>query len=96
MILKGYVTNYSTEWKKPILNSFYGWNSVTINMMCYPDSVISARDIISGDGAASTQNTYNTRFPSDVGSSNVMTRKDTNNRSNFRNSGTIGGNLRYT
>jgi hypothetical protein len=95
MILKGYVTNYSTEWKKPILNTFYGWNSVTINMMCYPDSVISARDIISGEGAASTQNTYNTKFPSDVGSSNVMTRKDTTDRSNYRNSGTIGGDLRY-
>lgn len=95
MILKGYVTNYSTEWKKPILNTFYGWNSVTINMMCYPDSVISARDIISNKGSASTQNTYNTLFPDNIGNSNVMTRDDTTNRSNLRHGGTIGGDLRY-
>ena len=70
MILKGYIESYSTQWKKPIINTFYGWNSVSITMKCYPDTVISASDIISGN--TSTQNTYNTRFPSKVGSSNVM------------------------
>ena len=95
MILKGFVQNYSTEWKKPIINTFYGWNSVTINMDCYPDSVISAREFIENGadrGNASTQNTYNTKFPTNVGNSNVMTRSDTTNRTNARSNGqTIGG-----
>jgi len=85
MILKGYVTSYQTEWKKPIINTFYGWNSVSISMECYPDSIISARDIISNTGAASTQNTYNTKYPTSVSNkSNVMNREDTMNRSNAR------------
>lgn len=93
MILKGFVESYSTEWKKPILNTFYGWNSVTINMSCYPDTIISARDMITNhkEGTASTQNTYNTMFPSKAGNSNVMTRADTTNRTNSRSLGSIGG-----
>lgn len=93
MILKGYVRNYSTEWKKPIINTFYGWNTVSINMDCYPDSIISARDIItnSSNGTSSTQNTYNTTFPNNIGSSNVMTRWDTTSRTNSRTRGSIGG-----
>lgn len=96
MILKGYVTSYSTTWKKPILNSFYGWNSVNINMDCYPDSIVSAKNIMTSSGSASTQNTYNTVFPDNVGSSNVMQRKDTTNRSNNRTRNTIGGSNLYT
>lgn len=98
MILKGFVNSYSTEWKKPIINTFYGWNSVTINMDCYPDSIISANDMITNkrDGTASTQNTYNTVFPNNVGSSNVMTRSETINRSNARTSSSIGGGVRDT
>lgn len=87
MILKGYVTSYQTEWKKPIINTFYGWNSVSISMECYPDSIISARDLITKNsaGTASTQNTYNTKYPTGVSSSsNVMNREDTMNRSNAR------------
>lgn len=102
MILKGYVTNYQTEWKKPILNSFYGWNSVSITMECYPDSIISADEMIErgrdgSRGNASTQNTYNTVFPSKVAeNSNVMTRNQTNNRNNSRNSNSLGGYIRTT
>lgn len=93
MILKGFVKSYSTEWKKPIINTFYGWNSVTIAMDCYPDSIISARNLINnnGKGNASTQNTYNTSFPNNVGKSNVMTRSDTTDRTNARSIGAIGG-----
>lgn len=93
MILKGFVNSYSTEWKKPIINTFYGWNSVTINMDCYPDSIISAKDMItnSKQGTASTQNTYNTTFPSRVGNSNVMLRSDTTNRTNSRSVGQVIG-----
>ena len=99
MILKGYVTSYQTEWKKPILNTFYGWNSVSITMECYPDTIISASDIITKEksGTASTQNTYNTVFPSKVvASSNVMTRALTNDRSNARTSDSLGGNPMQT
>lgn len=96
MILKGYVTSYSTTWKKPILNTFYGWNSVNISMECYPDTIVSAKNIISGVGAASTQNTYNTVFPNNVGSSNVMQRSDTTNRSNARTRSAIGGSVADT
>lgn len=92
MILKGYVTNTSTTWKKPILNTFYGWNTVNITMECYPDTIISANDIIAGKGAASTQNTYNTSFPNNrVQNSDVMQRMATTNRSNLRTSSTLGG-----
>lgn len=95
MILKGYVTSYQTEWKKPILNTFYGWNSVNITMDCYPDSIISASDLIEygdGRGDASTQNTYNTVFPSKIAAnSNVMTRSETNNRNNLRTKDSLGG-----
>lgn len=95
MILKGYVTSYQTEWKKPILNTFYGWNSVSISMECYPDSIISASDIITNEkaGTASTQNTYNTAFPtSSASGSNVMQRRETLQRSNARSTGnTLGG-----
>jgi len=94
MILKGYVVNYQTEWKKPILNTFYGWNSVSITMECYPDTIISADDIITNKktGTASTQNTYNTTFPTwGAESSNVMTRDATNNRSNARTKSSLGG-----
>lgn len=95
MILKGYVTSYQTVWKKPIINSFYAWNSVSISMECYPDSIISAHDLIEGTGAMSTQNTYNTLFPSNsASSSNVMSRdfKRTNNRTES----SLGGGSRYT
>ena len=96
MILKGFVESYSTTWKKPIINTFYGWNSVTIQMSCYPDSIISASDMISGTGATSTQNTYNTLYPANKAlNSNVMTRtfrKDDRERSNARtNSALYGG-----
>lgn len=93
MILKGYVTSYSTTWKKPILNTFYGWNSVSITMECYPDTIVSAKNIISSEGAASTQNTYNTPFPDNIGGSNVMARQETTERSNLRTSNTIGGSI---
>ena len=97
MILKGYVNSYSTTWKKPILNSFYGWNSVNIDMACYPDSVISAADIITNRkvGTASTQNTYNTAFPdASVAASNVMQRRETMDRTNARTDSSLGGILR--
>lgn len=99
MILKGYITSYQTEWKKPIINTFYGWNSVSISMECYPDSIISASDMITNNkqGTASTQNTYNTAFPSqDAVNSDVMTRYETTHRSNGRQSGTLGGNILQT
>lgn len=100
MILKGYVTSYSTSWKKPILNTFYGWNTVSINMQCYPDFIISARDFIMNTrsnskaiGTASTQNTYNTVFPTaNAINSNVMTRSSTINRNNSRNRTDLGEN----
>lgn len=84
MILKGFVETYSTTWKKPLLNTFYGTNSVSISMKCYPDSVISAHDIITGN--SSTQNTYNTKFPSKIGDSNAFarfTRENLRGRSNI-------------
>ena len=90
MILKGYVTSYSTTWKKPIINTFYGWNSVQISMECYPDTIIGAKQIISGDGSASTQNTYNTKFPTSSGS-NVMNRKETTYRTNNRSATSVLG-----
>lgn len=98
MILKGFVENYSTIWKKPIINTFYGWNSVTINMDCYPDTIISARDMLTNNkkGTASTQNTYNTKYPDNVGNSNVMTRYETLNRTNSRTSSSIGGQVTDT
>ena len=98
MILKGFVKSYSTEWKKPIINTFYGWNSVSITMDCYPDSIISARDMITNkvSGTASTQNTYNTVFPNNVGNSNVMLRYETTERSNARNDWSIGGRVSDT
>lgn len=93
MILKGYVNSYSTTWKKPILNTFYGWNSVSISMDCYPDTIVSARNILTSSGSASTQNTYNAEFPNNIGSSNVMNRYETTERNNNRHSGTIGGSV---
>ena len=103
MILKGYVISYQTEWKKPILNSFYGWNSVSISMECYPDSIISANEIIErgrdsdNRGNASTQNTYNTTFPTwGATNSNVMTRYQTNSRVNARSNSSLGGGIRTT
>lgn len=93
MILKGYVTSYSTEWKKPIINTFYGWNSVSINMQCYPDKLISARDMILNSSSSSTQNTYNTPFPNPkVERSNVMQRSEMKTRNNYRNN-SLGGNV---
>lgn len=85
MILKGFVESYSTTWKKPIINTFYGCNTVNISMKCYPDTVVSAHDLISGD--TSTQNTYSTKFPSRGGSSNVMNKAqhDNYNRTTMRN-----------
>lgn len=100
MILKGFVNSYSTTWKKPIINTFYGWNSVQINMSCYPDSIISASDMITNNkiGTASTQNTYNTTFPtSAAGNSNVMKRTATMERSNARSTGNaLGGQVADT
>ena len=90
MILKGYITSYSTTWQKPIINTFYSHNRVDLNMACFPDSVISAQSIIEGPGAASTQNTFNTVFPSKATEkSNVMNRGY--QRSNNRNN-SLGGN----
>lgn len=92
MILKGFVETYSTTWKKPLINTFYGWNNVSISMKCYPDTVISANEMIGQNsaqpGSTSTQNTYNTRFPSKVGSSNVMAKSF--NRTNYRGASGIG------
>lgn len=95
MILKGFVRSYQTSWKKPIINSFYGWNSVNIQMDCYPDTIIGANEMISGDGAASTQNTYNTKYPdSSVSRSDVMTRF--RDRYNARTDRSLGGSSRDT
>jgi hypothetical protein len=92
MILKGFVETYQTTWKKPILNTFYGWNTVDITMKCYPDSIMSARDFILNYSSASTQNTYNTQFPNiNTASSNVLRRSDMNNRTNYRGNDTLGG-----
>lgn len=97
MILKGFVRNYSTTWKKPIINNFYGWNSVQISMDCYPDTIISADNIMTNAGAASTQNTYNTVFPGkEAAASDVMRRKETMNRNNLRTDKSLGGSLRQT
>lgn len=84
MILKGFVSSYQTDWKKPIINTFYGWNSVSIQMYCYPDTIISADEMISGKGAQSTQNTYNTPYPGRVTASDVMSRKSLYNGANAR------------
>lgn len=92
MLLKGFVKSYSTTWKKPILNTFYGWNTVSIQMDCYPDTIMSARDLILNYSSASTQNTYNQTFPAVATSnSNVMTRGDMNQRHNYRTNATLGG-----
>ena len=92
MILKGYVKSYSTTWKTPIINSFYGWNSVQIQMDCYPDTIMSARDFILNSSSSSTQNTYNTQFPNEsVKSNNVLQRDEMRNRRNFRTGSTLGG-----
>lgn len=93
MILKGFVQNYSTSWKKPIINSFYAWNTVQINMDCYPDTIMSARDFLKN---ASTQNTYNTEFPNvDTARSNVMdSRNGYTQANNSRNDSSLGGRLR--
>ena len=66
-------------------------------MDCYPDSIISAYDMISNNkkGTASTQNTYNTTFPTtDTEKSNVMVRYSTTERSNSRTSNSLGGAIR--
>lgn len=92
MILKGYVLNYSTSWELPIINNFYSNNSVDIQMDCYPDTIISAKDIIKGN--TSTQNTYNTKFPtSDTESSNVDARVYNKEitRGNLRTGSSLGG-----
>lgn len=92
MILKGYVLNYSTTWKLPIINSFYSNNSVDINMDCYPDTIISAKDIIEGN--TSTQNTYNTKFPPSSTSSSDVDRRVYNGnikRGNLRTDSSLGG-----
>lgn len=94
MILKGYVLNYSTTWKLPIINNFYSNNSVDIQMDCYPDTIISARDIIGGRGAMSTQNTYNTDFPNaDTENSDVGARVYNGqiSRGNLRTGNSLGG-----
>ena len=93
MILKGYVRSYSTTWQKPILNTFYGWNHVDIQMECYPDTIISARDLINNSSSSSTQNTYNTRFPDpNTEASNVLVNENMRHRNNFRN-GSLCGNV---
>lgn len=99
MILKGFVNNYSTEWKKPIINTFYGWNTVNISMECYPDTIISANNMITNKsiGTASTQNTYNTAFPNNsVSVSNVMKRSETMERSNARTNSSLGKQVTQT
>ena len=59
-------------------------------MSCYPDSIISASDMISGTGATSTQNTYNTLYPANKAlNSNVMTRNF--GRSNARTYSALQG-----
>ena len=99
MILKGYVRSYSTDWNKPILNTFYSNNHVDIQMDCYPDSIIGANEIISGGGARSTQNTYNTQYPtSSTVNSDVMRRTFNGNfeRTNARSAAALGGNVLQT
>ena len=100
MILKGFVGSYSTTWQKPILNSFYGWNSVNIQMDCYPDSIIGAKEMIDGPGSMSTQNTYNTAYPNyNTANSDVMRRtinKEFTHRNNARNQNSLGGSPIYT
>lgn len=95
MILKGFVESYSTSWKKPIINTFYAWNTVTIQMSCYPDTIISAFDMINGSGAQSTQNTYNTKYPAGSAiNSDVMKRNWTRtNARSERGSDTPGGQI---
>lgn len=88
MILKGFVESYSTTWKKPLLNTFYGNNTVTISMKCYPDNVITANDIYTGN--SSTQNTYNTQFPSNIGGANTMWENKSPDRPNLRGESSIG------
>lgn len=92
MILKGYVLNYSTTWKSPIINSFYSNNSVDISMDCYPDTIISAHDLITGN--TSTQNTYNTKFPTAAAANSDVDKrvyKNEINRGNLRTSSSLGG-----
>lgn len=94
MILKGYILNYSTTWKLPIVNTFYSNNTVDINMDCYPDTIISAKDLISGKGAMSTQNTYNTAFPTKAASTSDVDARVYNDqlkRSNLRTGDSLGG-----
>lgn len=65
-------------------------------MYCYPDTIISAKDIIGNQGASSTQNTYNTMFPdSSASRSNVMNRSDIK-RNNLRGDSALGGNILQT
>lgn len=93
MILKGYILSYSTTWQLPIINTFYSNNSVDINMDCYPDSIIGAKDLLTKN--TSTQNTYNTTFPSSAAEkSDVMARVYNREiqRSNYRTSSSLGGN----
>lgn len=93
MILKGYILSYSTTWQLPIINTFYSNNSVDINMDCYPDSIVGAKDLLTKN--TSTQNTYNTTFPSSATEkSDVMARVYNREiqRSNYRTSSSLGGN----
>lgn len=95
MILKGYILSYSTTWKLPIINTFYSNNTVDINMDCYPDTIISAKDLISGRGAMSTQNTYNTAFPTKATSTSDVDARFYNDqlkRSNLRTRDSLGEN----
>ena len=91
MILNGFVHTYSTDWKKPILNTFYGWNTVNISMECYPDTIISAESILNGAGAASTQNTYNTLFPDKSAENSNVMKTYNGGRGNNRNVNSLGG-----
>ena len=95
MILKGYVETYSTTWKKPILNTFYGWNTVNITMACYPDSIIGAHEIIDGGGSMSTQNTYNTKYPPAATSGSDVQQRNFY-RANARSGSSLGGGVRQT
>lgn len=94
MILKGFVLNYSTTWQLPIINNFYSNNEVQIQMDCYPDTIIGAKDIIGGSGAMSTQNTYNTKFPTSSAESSDVGARVYNGqitRSNLRTGSSLGG-----
>lgn len=96
MILKGYVRSYSTTWKKPIINTFYGWNEVQISMECFPDNIISAHEIMIG--SASTQNTFNTLFPTESARNSVVYTRNYS-RKNLRASNastTLGGGIMDT